>query len=148
MSRKPTSGSFVLLAIVWLGLSCSVTTRADLASTTDNMQVWEVSDSVGRVFGTYKDYAETNLSGAYYLLIGGRKVRGSLHGNTAELSIIHEGNPFYRVTLLHFVFESSANDTTVTTWYYNDVWRHNAEEFKRLLPTKVVSGPGNSNSNE
>ncbi len=143
-SRRPWLGLFVLVAILWLGPSCSVTTKADLASTTDNMQVWEVSDSVGRVYGTYKDHAEADLTGRYCLVTGGRKARGSLHGNTAELSILHEGTPFYRVTFLHFVFESNGHNTTVTMWYYNDVWKQNAEGFKKLLPTKVVSGPSSS----
>ncbi len=144
VSRKQVSGLLVVMAILWFGSSCTVRTTSDLASTTDNMQVWEVNASVGKVFGTYKDYAETHYAGSYCLLGGGRTVKGSLHGPNAELSITHEGNPFYRVALLHFVFETSADSTTVTTWYYDDVWRHNAEEFKKLLPMQVRSSPSNS----
>ncbi len=131
----------ILLALVLLATTGCATTKAELTSNTEKMQVWEVSAPIDKVFRTYKDYSEANLSGGDFLWSGGLRVKGYFYGSDAELSIKMEGNPLARVMYLHFEFYENPENTKVKVWYYNGPWRKNAERFKALLPTRVISAP-------
>ncbi len=136
-----TQSILIFLVVVPLLVAGCATTKAELTTNTDNMQVWDVGAPIDEVFRTYKDYAEENLSGGDILWSGGRRVKGYFYGPNAELSIKMEGNPLAQITFLHFEFDKGVENTIVKTWYYDGGWKSIAETFKTLLPTKVVSAP-------
>ncbi len=140
IQARKQSALVSLVIMLFLVVGCA-TTKAELMSNTDNMQVWDVGATIDEVFRTYKDCAEEKLSGGDILWSGGRRVRGYFYGPNAELSIKMEGNPLAQITYLHFEFDKSLENTVVKVWYYDGGWQVIAETFKTLFPTKEVSSP-------
>ncbi|WP_153741347.1 hypothetical protein [Marinobacter nauticus] len=140
MEKRKNSLLALLIAVVIIFSGCA-TSKSELISNERNMQVWEVVAPTDKVFRAYKDYSEENLSGGDVLWSGGLRVKGYFYGPDAELSIKMEGNPLARVTYLHFELSEKLENTEVKVWYYNGPWKENAEEFKTILPTRVVRAP-------
>lgn len=113
---------------------CATKTGYDLKSESDPL-IWTVNSSIDNVYKQYKNYAEENYSGGDFLWSGGLRVRGDFYGmkEGAEIDIKMEGNPLAPITYLHFELSAVEGGTSVQVWYYNGVWKENAESFREEL---------------
>ena len=141
MSRN--SHKFLLAVVmVVLGVSgCAPTTTAALKQSEVSKQVWLVDAPIAITFKAYKDFAEEHMSGTDFLWAEGLRPKAYFYGDTAELTLGLEGNPFGNAKVLHLEFAKQANATSVTVWSSNKHWQKKAEDFRALLPTLPASAP-------
>ena len=125
-----------VITLSFLLAGCGETT-SELIKQPGKNESWVVRAPIDVTFKTYKDYAEDNLTGGDFLWAEGLRSKAYFYGQTAELSLRLENNPFGQGTYLHFEFSKRNDDTVVNTWYYNGRWQDNAQKFKELLPTSV-----------
>ena len=132
---------FAAVAIILAVSGCAPTTTADLKQSEESKQVWVVDSPIATTFKAYKDLAETRMSGTDFLWAEGIRPKAYFYGDTAELTLGLEGNPFGNAKVLHLEFAKQPNGTAVTVWSSNKHWQKKAEEFRALLPTLPASAP-------
>ena len=132
----------VAILMVVLALSgCAPTTTAALKQSEESKQVWLVDAPIATTFKAYKDFAEEHMSSSDFLWAEGFRPKAYFYGDTAELTLGLEGNPFGNAKVLRLEFAKQANATSVTVWSSNKHWHKKAEEFRALLPILPASAP-------
>ncbi|NDV50097.1 hypothetical protein [Salipiger sp. PrR003] len=123
----------IALFLTFTLTSCATKTGQDLKEVDKYPPIsWTVNQPIQEVYKAYKDHAEKNLSGGDFLWSGGLRVRSDFYGmeEGADLEVKMEGNPLAPVTYLRFELSKSGTGTNIRAWYYNNPWRHRAEEFR------------------
>jgi hypothetical protein len=141
MHRISHSLLLTAVTIVLLLPGCAPTSTADLKQSNGLKQVWVVDAPIATTFKAYKDLAESHMTGSDFLWAEGIRPKAYFYGDTAELTLGLEGNPFGNAKVLHLEFAKQLNTTAVTAWSFNNHWQKKAEELRHLLPTLPASAP-------
>lgn len=134
MIRRPIAAALAALCV-----SACTTTPAQLKQNDEHRDQWTVNAPLKEVFQRYTAHAEEKIAGGDFLWSGGYRVRAHYYGDTAEITVPLEGNPFYKLTGMQCDLAAVDQKTSVVCWWAT-LFESKVQSLKSLMPTEPSSG--------
>ena len=109
-------------------------TKQELRNRSDSHTTWTVEKPIEDVFAAYKEYSDVHFAPSGFLWAKGGITEAELKGDSAEITMRLQSNPFSQGVWFLIELKRSGNSTVVNYWWRNSRWRKEGERLKALLP--------------